>query len=157
MSHFTENKLHCWIMGMLVLIFIAWIILLLCWPTSTYGDPGPPPNPADYPTVQGELMAWWEWCWIHPNKLWRVDKKIRVHTAGGTNIRDGMEKMKVVGAPAGRPPFASIIRYETFRPFIDWAGQTRGAMSNGWTYFTSSSTDIGQGSFDLEDLWGGGE
>ena len=142
----------------LLVLGIAFIVYgFLC--TAAYSqeaESGPTPNPIDYTSVQGELQDWWDWCLRHPNVLLREAKRYKVIGEGGGFCgRNFQQKLKVVGALAGRPPFASMTRTATYRPFIR-DGYIRGLWSDGWNYQTSDSTDIGQGSFD-EQTWGVGE
>ena len=143
MSRYTENGPIAGVMLFLVFVLLLWVAVMLFTGAAFPQDPGPTPNPADYGTVQEELGAWWEWCLVHPNVLMR---KSRVAEARGRGVsgREREEKLKVVGALPGRPPFASMIRTVNYEEFIR-DGWLVGLWASGWTYETSSSTDIGVG------------
>lgn len=133
-----------------VLLAVAIGLLLCCFCQEAWGQaPGPTPNPAEYETVQQELADWWGWCLRHPNVVMRPS---RDSVAVGRG-RCGMiteEKLKVTGALSGRPPFASMTRsQEVIEKKRD--GWLVGLNLQGWSYQTSSSTNIGVGPPD-EDL-----
>ena len=145
MSKYTENRTAVWIYGLLALVFIGWAILLLCYPASVFPqDPGPTPDPSAYETVQEEYADWWAWSLRHPNVIVR---KSRVAEARGRGVsgREKEEKLKVVGAPAGRPPFASMTRTISYEKFIRDGWLVGLWAQTNWVYGTSSSTDIGLG------------
>lgn len=124
---------------------IAALFVLLMLQGAAYPGPGPTPIPAadSDGDVHRELAEWWDWCLRHPNCVMRPNRVYRV-TGRGVSGRDFDEKLKVTGALPGRPPFASMIRTQTYRPFVR-DGVLVGLWSDGWSYQTSSSTDIGVG------------
>ena len=135
-----------------VAIAIAALFVLLMLQGAAFPqDPGPTPVPASESLeqtgmeygVQEELAQWWGWCLRHGNVVFRPSKNWRVIGRGECG-RQGEEKLKVTGAPAGRPPFASMTRTQGFRPFVR-DGFLVGLWSDGWSYQTSPSTDIGVG------------
>ena len=144
MSRYIEDKTTAGVMMFLVLVLIAYVVVMLAAGAAYPQDPGPTPDPAGYSTVQEELAAWWEWCLVHPNVLMR---KSRVAEARGRGVsgREREEKLKVVGALPGRPPFASMIRTVNYEEFIrdGWLVGLRAQTT--WVYETSDSTDIGVG------------
>jgi len=138
---YVEDKIRVVILVLLILALLTWLFVF-----SSFGQvPGPTPNPADYSSVQEELGANWAWAIRHPNCVMRPSKTYR-------NIgRDFEEKLKVVGAPVGRPAWNSMIRSRTFRPFVR-DGKLVGGWADDWTYQTSSSTSIGVGPPSAEDI-----
>jgi len=128
------------------------MIALLALALPLLADPGPTPAPyaesEEYSDIQGELAAWWEWCLRHSNVLVREDKRWAVYNAEGGWELPFMVKLKVVGPPPGRPPFASMWRFQTYTEFRHpETGELLGLRGQGFSYQTSASTDIGQGGF----------
>ena len=143
MIRYTEDKTIAGVMMFLVFVLLLWAAVMLFTGAAFAQDPGPTPDPGEYSTAQEHLSAWWEWCLVHPNVIMR---KSRVAQARGRGVsgRECEEKLKVVGAPVGRPPFASMTRSIEYEPYIR-DGWLVGLWASGWTYETSSSTDIGVG------------
>ena len=144
MSRLTENPIAVILLGLGILLLSLYVGAVMI-----YGQEAAPTpiSAADSDgDVQRELAEWWSWCLAHPKCVMRPSKNWRV-IGRGESGRQAEEKLKVTGALPGRPPFASMIRVQGFRPFVR-DGVLVGLWSDGWTYQTSSSTNIGVGPAD---------
>lgn len=129
---------------------IAALFVLLMLQGAAYPGPGPTPIPAadSDGDVHRELSEWWDWCLRHPNVIVREDKRWAVYNVEGGWELPFITKLKVVGALAGRPPFASMWKFQTYEEFRHpTTEELLGLRGQGFSYQTDSSTGIGQGEF----------